>query len=107
MSSPLDLVLANMFSYTKLKCKVKLWKRFVDDMYCLVRSEYIDKVSLGLNSFRKNIKFRIEIEKDNLIPFLDILIIRESGNIETTVCRKKSCTDLYMNWYSFAPKSWK
>ena len=27
--------------------------------------------------------------------------------METTVYRKKTCTDLHMNWYSFVPKSWK
>ena len=73
----------------------------------MARSEYVDNISLALNSFYKNIKFTFEIEKDNTIPFLDILIIGKPGKIETTVYRKKKCTDLYMNWYSFAPQSWK
>ena len=83
----------------------KLWKRFVDDTYCLARSEYIDNILLALNSFYKNIKFTFEIEKDNTIPFLDILIIRKSEKIETTMYRQKTCTDLYINWYSSVPKS--
>ena len=114
MGSPLVLLLANIFIVEletsiipKLSNKVKLWKRFVDDTYCLARSEYIDNILLALNSSHKNIKFTFEIEKDNTIPLLDILIIRKVGKIETTVYRKKSCTDLYMNWHSFAPKSWK
>ena len=85
-----------------LSNKVKLWKRFVDDTYCLARSEYIDNILLALNLFHKNIKFTFEIKKDNAIPFLNILI--KPGKIETTVYRKKTCTDLYMNWYSFALK---
>ena len=89
-----------------LRNKIKLWKRFVDDTYCLAKLEYIDNI-LTLNSFHKNKKFTFEIEKDNTIPFPDILIIRKPGKIETTVYRKKTCTDLYMNWYSFVPKSWK
>ena len=56
--------------------KVKLWKRFVDDTYCLARLEYIDNI-LTLNSFHKNKKFTFEIEKDKSIPFPDILIIRK------------------------------
>ena len=68
---------------------------------------YIDNILLALNSFHKNIEFTFEIEKGNNIPFLYILIIRKSGKIETTVCRKITCTDLYMNWYSFTSKSWK
>ena len=104
-------VLANIFMVEletsvipNLSNKVKLWKRFVDDTYCLARSEYIENILLALNSFHKNIKFTLEIEKDNTIPFRDILIIRKPGKIETTVYRKKTCTDLYMNWYSFALK---
>ena len=73
----------------------------------MARLEYKDKILLALNSFHENIKFTFEIEKDNTIPFLDILIIRKPGKIETTVYRKKTCTNLYMNWYSFVPKSWK
>ena len=114
MGSPLGPVLANIFMVElktsvipNLSNKVKLWKRFVDDTYCLARLEYIDKIWLALNSFHKDIKFTFEIAKDNTIPFLDILIIRKPGKIETEAYSKKTCTDLYMNWYSFAPKSWK
>ena len=64
-------------------------------------------VLLALNSFHKYEKLTTEIEKDNTIFFLDILIRRKPGKIETTVYRKKTCTDFYMNWCSFAPKSWK
>ena len=90
-----------------LNDKIKLWKRFVDDTYCFAKSEYTNNILLALNSFHQNIKFTIEIEKDDAIPFLDVLIIRKAGKIETTVHRKKTCTDLYMNWYSCAPNNWK
>ena len=78
---------------------------FADDTYYLAKSECIDNILLALLSFHKNIKFTFEIKKDNTIPFRDILIIRKPRKIETTVYRKNPCTDLYMNWYSFAPKS--
>ena len=73
----------------------------------MARSEYIDNIILALNSFHKNIKFTTEIEQDNTIPFLDILIIRKPGKIQTIVYRKKKSTDLDINCYSFASKSWK
>ena len=51
MGSPLVLLLANIFIVEletsiipKLSNKVKLWKRFVDDTYCLARLEYIDNI---------------------------------------------------------------
>ena len=71
MGSPLGPVLANIFMVEletfvipNLNKKVKLWKRFVDDIFCLARLEYIDNILLALNSFHKNIKFTFEIEKD-------------------------------------------
>ena len=85
MGLPLSPVLANIFMVEletsvkpNLSNEIKLWKRLVDDTYCLVRSEYINNILLALNSFHKNIKFILKIEKDNTIPFLDILIIRKS-----------------------------
>ena len=51
-----------------------------------------------------NITFAIEIEIDNAILFLDILTIRKPGRLKLQYL-KKIRTDLYMNWYSFAPKS--
>ena len=71
MGLRLGPVLANIFMVEletsvipNLSNKVKLWKRFVGDTYCLARLEYIDNILLALNSFHKNIKFTFEIEKD-------------------------------------------
>ena len=92
MDSPLGPVLGNIFMVEletsvipNWRNKVKLWKRFVDDTYWLARLEYIDNILLTLNSFHKNQKLTFEIEKDNTIPFPDILIIRKPWKIETTV----------------------
>ena len=92
MDSPLGPVLGNIFMVEletsvipNLRNKVKLWKRFVDDTYWLARLEYIDNMFLTLNSFHKNQKLTFEIEKDNNIPFPDILIRRKPGKIETKV----------------------
>ena len=66
-----------------LNDKIKLWKRFVDDTYCFAKSEYTN-ILLALNSFHQNVKFTTEIEKDDAIPFLEVLIIRKARKIETT-----------------------
>ena len=109
MGPPLRPFLANIFIaeletsvIPNLSNKRKLWKRFVDDTYRLARLEYKDKILLALNSFHDNTKCTFQIEKDNTIYFLDNLIIRKPGKIETAVYRKKTCTDLYMNWHSLA-----
>ena len=60
MGSPLGPVLGNIFMaeletsvIPNFSNEVKLWRRFVDDTYCLARSDYIDDILLALNYFHK------------------------------------------------------
>ena len=50
----------------------------------------------------------MEKEKDNYLSFLDVKVIKkEDGSFETNIHRKKTDTNVYINWNSFAPKPWK
>ena len=40
----------------------------------------------------------MEIEQNNQIPFLDVLLIRKVETISTTVYRKVTNIDIYINW---------
>ena len=60
-----------------------------------------------LNNFDPNITFTYEVEKDCKSPFLDVLLIKKGNNILSTVYRKATTNDIYLNWKSFAPTSWK
>ena len=71
-----------------------------------MNSNRIIHVLESLNSFNSNIKFTVEIEEGNKIAFLDISI-RYKDLINTTVYRKKTNTDLYINWKFFSPNNWK
>ena len=54
-----------------------------------------------LNSRHANIKFTCEIEEKMMIPFLDVLIIRdEIMGFLTKMYRKKTFTGTYLNWNS-------
>ena len=39
--------------------------------------------------------------------FLDVMLFRAGENIVITVYRKVTNADVYFNWNSFAPQSWK
>ena len=41
------------------------------------------------------------------LPFLDVLLCRNGRELTTTVYRKKTNNDIYLNWNAFAPVSWK
>ena len=61
-----------------------------------------------LNTYHQQIQFTYELEKYQRISFLDISIRRLfNGKLETTVFRKETNTDIYMNWNSHAPMQWK
>ena len=114
MDSPLGPVLANIFMVElerniipKLSNDISLWKRYVDDTICFIKLTSINKVLETLNSYHKNIKFTIEIETENKISFLDVLLIHSNSLISTKVYRKNTNTDIYINWKSFTPNSWK
>ena len=49
----------------------------------------------------------MEIEQNSQISFLDVLLICNLETISTTVYRKVTNTDIYINWESFAPSKWK
>ena len=61
-----------------------------------------------MNSFHENIQFTYEREQANQISFLDVLITRKKdGSIQTSVYRKPTHTDVYLNWNAHAPNIWK
>ena len=108
MGSPLGPVLANIFMVEleqllipTLSNKILFWKRYVDDTICFIKKDSINYVLEALNSSHKNIKFTFEVQKELKIAFLDVLLIRKNGSIETTVHRKKTNTDIYIYIYIY------
>ena len=109
MGSPMSPIVANLFM-EDLEVKAlatsphqpSLWKRFVDDTFIIIKKAHKDSLLQHLNSIDDNIKFTCEESRDDgSIPFLDILIIPGSeGKLETTVYRKPTHTDLYLQWDS-------
>ena len=102
MGSPLGPVIANIFMIElettllpKLEDRVKKWRPFVDDTFVYVKNGCVVQYVLSvLHSFHKNIKFTNEEEQNNILMFLDVLLIRNGENLNPIVYKKDTHNDL-------------
>ena len=115
MGSPLGALFANIFMcelentvIPKLEGKICNWATYVDDTFAFIKPNCVNMVENELNNFHESIKFTHELENEEKLPFLDVLVKRTGrDDIETSVYRKATNTDIYMNWKSHAPSTWK
>ena len=115
MGSPLGPVLANIFMcdfeqkwLTNADSRPSIWFRYVDDTFSLFGGETTAASFLHfLNTRHPNIKFTMELEEKQEIPFLDVRIKGNLNNFTTTVHRKTTFTGLYTKWDSFTPRKYK
>ena len=109
MGSPLSPIVANLYmenfemrALNTAPLPPLMWKRFVDDTCVIIKAAQQQSFLKHINSIDKNIQFTSEEPRpDGAIPFLDILLTPgEDGKITTSVFRKPTHTDLYMQWDS-------
>ena len=117
MGSPLGPIMANAFMCSfeenmledcPLSFRPLFYKRYVDDTIALFRTkEAAERFLEYMNRLHPNIKFTIEHEHENQLPFLDILITRTDHGFSTNVFRKKTFTCQGTNFYSSCPLNFK
>ena len=52
-------------------------------------------------------KFSLEVENDNQLPFLDVKVCRKEGRFVTSLYRKRTFSGVYLNYKSFVPTEFK
>jgi hypothetical protein len=119
MGSPVSPIVCNIYMEEFEKNAIenaqyppRIWKRYVDDTYTILKKAHADSFTVYLNSLDEHIKWTTEgetqAEKDGIserqIPFLDTLsVVDEEGRINTRVYRKTTHTDQYLNFSSNHP----
>ncbi|XP_062518280.1 uncharacterized protein LOC134193468 [Corticium candelabrum] len=111
MGSPVSPIVANLFmeyfehlALTSAPYVPRLWKRYVDDIFCIMKKSQVNSFLQHLNSIRPSIKFSMELETNGCLPFLDTLLSRkDDGYLNITVYRKSTHTDRYLNFNSHHP----
>ena len=109
MGSPLSPIVANLYMESFEVETIRsaphppyLWKRFVDDTFTILQSSQKNGFLEHINSIDQHIQFTAEDQgSDGTMPFLDILITPgRDGSLSTSVYRKPTHTDLYLQWDS-------
>ena len=84
---------------------IKFCRRYVDDTISYLKIGPIKHILSLINSFDENIRFTFEAENIGILPFLDALLCRNGAEHTTTVYRKNTNNDTYINLNSFTPVS--
>ena len=79
-----------------------MWKRFVDDTFVVIKAAHKQELLDHINSIDHHIQFTSEDSKqDGSMTILDMMITpKDDGRLSTTVYRKPTHTDLYLQWNS-------
>ena len=82
----------------------RFWKRYVDDTCTAIPPSRLPSFHQHLNSIEPSIRFTVETEKEGKLPFLDTEISHHpDGSLTTTLYRKKTHTDKYLDFASHHP----
>ena len=109
MGSPISPIVANLYmenfeveAIRSASYPPYLWKRYVDDTFTIIDSSFKNEFLEHINSIDDHIQLTCEDQRDDeAMPFLDLLIMpEEHGNLSTSVYRKPTHTDLYLQWDS-------
>jgi len=117
MGSPLGPIFANIFlSYHEStwldicsdNYKPVFYRRYVDDTFSLFKNaECAENFAAYLNTRHSNMRFTIENENGESLPFIGINIMKNCGRFDTSVYRKPTFSCLYTNFDSFLPNRYK
>ena len=112
MCSPLSPVIANIYmehfeslAIPSSPTLIKWWFRYVDDVHSTTRKDQFNKIQEHLNFIDTHIKFTIELPGTDRLPLLDTLTKPTPNSIESTVYRKPTHTDRYLDYKSNHPIS--
>ena len=87
MGSPISVIIANLVmenveegAMSTFLNPPKFWRRYVDDTFVIIKKKTeVDGFHKHINNIEARIKFTIEHETNNSIPFLDVFVTREAS----------------------------
>ena len=90
------------------KNNVREYFRYVDDIVCIVKTNYKSKLLKKLNSYDPCLQFTMENMTDSKLFFLDTVIVNSNGKLNLEMHRKPAASDNIINFKtSVSPTSYK
>ena len=79
-------------------------KRYVDDCFARIPTDYVERFLLYINSINGNLQFTNDIEDNGTLCYLDIKILRqEAGAFKFAIYRKALNTGRLLDYDRYAP----
>ena len=78
----------------------KVWQRFVDDVYSILKPTHLENLFHHINNLHQNTKFTMEEESNGTLAFLDTLLKRNNGEISIFVYWKPTHTNQHLHYSS-------
>lgn len=115
MGLPISPILADIVmeyvldkALDSLHYKVKVCKKYVDDLFLIVPRDMLNVTLEKFNAVHPNIQFTHEMERDNMLPFLDVLVAHNSnGTLLFDWYAKPTSSGRLLNFFSNHPLSQK
>ena len=112
MGSPLGPFLANIFmsqfdSVLEDKSAGTFYERYVDDILLSLKLECLHDLLNCANALHPNLRFTTEAEENGCISFLDLKVTRQNRSLKVSWFRKKTDTNVILNFYSLSPMQYK
>ena len=99
MGSPISVIMANLVIKSIKNKTLKdfasphhIWLRYIDDTLVVLKKSEVASFHKFINDIEDNIKFTVEREVENAIPFLDVLTICNNGQLTTKAYKKPKHT---------------
>ena len=112
MGAPSSPVIANIYmgkleekALATFETRPKFWRRYVDDVFAIVKKKMLEKFLHHLNGQHPSIRFTVEMETERQLPFLDARVHRIGTRLASDVYRKPTHTGRYLNFTSNHPDS--
>ena len=103
MGSPVSSVVANLcmqaieeVAINTSEVQLKVWKRCVDDIFCIIKRNAVNSFHTTLNSTDPHISFNIEEESEQEIAFLNTLVSHKDDTITIDVQQNSTCILMQM-----------